>query len=252
MPTTAAESQFDELGSLYEDVVDWPFRRDIELPAVLHSLGDLTRSDVLDFGCGAGLYTRLLAGQGARRVVGYDESEGMLREARHREAKEQRGIEYVSQLTPALAHRFDVVLSVYVLPYVASRDGLRQMCASMARMLRPGGRLLALPLHPDYDPHSDYYTAYGFRLVSESPHVEGSPVRLELRVRGVEADVTAYYWSRGALEEALHGAGFGPVFWAAPWPPGLARIEDAPTVQRAYLRRPHAAMLDCRLARAAE
>ncbi|WP_141322998.1 class I SAM-dependent methyltransferase [Myxococcus sp. AB025B] len=250
MPATAAESQFEELGALYEDVADWPFRRDIELPAVLHSLGDLAQSDVLDFGCGAGLYSRLLAERGARRVVGYDKSEGMLRDARQREAKEQRGIEYVSQLSPALAHQFDVVLSVYVLPYVATRDELRQMCASMARMLRPGGRLFALPLHPDYDPQPDYYAAYGFRLVSDSPHVEGSPVRLELRARGVEADVTAYYWSRDALEDALRSSGFGPVNWSNPRPPGLASIEDAPLVQQAYLRRPHAVMLDCRLARA--
>ncbi|MFY1832361.1 class I SAM-dependent methyltransferase [Myxococcus fulvus] len=249
MPATAAESQFDELGGLYEDVADWPFRRDIELPAVLHSLGDLTQSDVLDFGCGAGLYSRLLVERGARRVVGHDTSEGMLRDARRREAKEPRGIEYVSQLTPALAHQFDVVLSVYVLPYVATRDGLQQMCVSMARMLRPGGRLLALPLHPDHAPHPDYYAAYGLRLVSDAPHVEGRPVRLELRARGVEADVSAYYWSRGALEEALRSAGFGPVFWANPWPPGLARVEDAPPALHAYLRRPHAAMLDCRLAR---
>ncbi|AKF86527.1 hypothetical protein MFUL124B02_28840 [Myxococcus fulvus 124B02] len=249
MPATAAESQFDALGSLYEDVAPWPFRRDIEVPSVLHSLGDLSSSDVLDFGCGAGLYSRLLAGRGARRVVGHDASEGMLSAARQREVKEPRGIEYVSRLTPELEQRFDLVLAVYVLPYASTRGELRQMCTSMARVLRPGGRLLALPLHPDHAPHPDYYAPYGLRLVSDTPHGEGSALRVELRVAGVEADVTAWYWSKGAIEAALRDAGFGPVFWADPWPPGFARVEDAPPALHAYLRRPHAAMLDCRLAR---
>ncbi|EPX56861.1 hypothetical protein D187_007296 [Cystobacter fuscus DSM 2262] len=147
---------------------------------MLQRLGSVEQMDVLDFGCGSGLYSRLLKERGARRVVGYDEAEGMLRYASRREEKERRGIEYTSRLADRLEGQFDVVLGVYVLPYASTREGLHAMCASMSRLLRPGGRLLTLPIHPAYEGDPEYYRPYGLRLVSDRPHEEGGAVQLEL------------------------------------------------------------------------
>ncbi|AKT42054.1 class I SAM-dependent methyltransferase [Chondromyces crocatus] len=241
----AAGSQFDKLAGVYdgESMAQWPFRRELEVPSVLHRLGDVSGLDVIDFGCGPGFYARQLKARGGGRVVGYDESEGMLRHARDREETERRGIEFTSELSSSLQGQFDVVLSVYVLPYANTRDALRAMCVSMAGLLRPGGRLLTLQLHPRYESEPDYYHSCGFSLTSEAHHVDGSAVRLGLLKD--EAMVTGWYWSAATLNATLRAAGFEALHWYDLWPPGLACLEDAPEALRPYLRRPHAVMIDC-------
>ncbi|WP_261119966.1 class I SAM-dependent methyltransferase [Serratia ficaria] len=132
------EPQFDSLAPLYEDMANWPFRKEIEIPAVLTRLGDLCGLRILDFGCGSGHYSRLLKAKGAERVVGYDVAGGMLHYALEREAQERRGIEYASDLR-GFESQFDLVLGVYVLPYAATRAQLSAMVRSMVALLRPGG-----------------------------------------------------------------------------------------------------------------
>lgn len=248
--TQEAVSQFDALAALYEDMATWPFRRDIETPSVLARIGDVRGLDVLDFGCGSGLYSRLLKARGARRVVGYDLAEGMLNYARRRAEKDGLDIGFVSQLTPDLDGQFDAVLAVYVLPYAQTTEELRGMCADMLRPLRPGGRLITLPLHPDYDPRPDYYEDCGFRLDPEydpaHAHDDGHRVRLDLCYRQHRASVHAWYWSRPTLEDSLRRAGATQIDWHDPHAPDYPDPARAPTALRAYLARPHAALIECR------
>lgn len=244
-------AQFDELAALYEDMASWPFRRDIETPSVVAALGDVRGLDVLDFGCGSGLYSRLLKRSGARSVVGYDLADGMLGYARRRAEKEGLDIEFVSELQPRFAGRFDVVLSVYVLPYATSVGELGQMCGELAGLLRPGGRLVALPIHPDYQPDPDYYQSYGFRLVPDDDNdrparSDGARIRLELCHGRYQASVHAWYWSRAALEAALREAGMTDLVWRDP--STAADPAAAAPLLRAYLDRPHAALILARKA----
>ncbi|NVJ22262.1 MULTISPECIES: class I SAM-dependent methyltransferase [Myxococcus] len=247
MAASSSESQFDDLGAAYESADEWPFREEIEFPSVLHALGNLTRCSVLDYGCGSGLYARLLKSRGAARVVGYDQATGMLRHARKLEEERPQGIEYTSELSASLRDPFDLVVGVYVLPYATTRTALEAMCKEMASVLRPGGRLMTPCLNPDYDPSVGYYRPYGFCLVADEPHVDGAPVRLDLFHSSAEASVTACYWSRASMERALEAAGFTSVKWKAVWPPSFSRIEEAPPWMEAYLRKPHAILLDCQL-----
>lgn len=243
---STATHQFDNLANIYEDMVTWPFRRDIEVPSVLDALGDVHGKDVLDFGCGEGTYSRLLKARGAHRVVGYDLAEGMLRHARETEEKEPRGIEFTSSLSEALDHRFDLVLGVYVLPYAQDERALFRMCADMGRLLKPGGRLVTLPIHPEFEPRPDYYEPYGFRLASNAPRTDGAEVKLDLFYSNHDAHIVAWYWSAPALDRAMEQAGFSTVVHRNPMPPGLIAPEQAPQLLQAYLRKPHAVILDCR------
>lgn len=239
-----AAAQFDELATLYEDMAEWPFRRDIEIPSVLAAVGDVRGLDVLDFGCGSGMYARWLKRRGARSMVGYDLADGMLDYARRRVGQEGLDIEFVSELPSRFAGRFDVVLSVYVLPYATSEQELAQMCRAFAALLRPGGRLIALPIHPDYRPAPDYYQPYGFRLIADGdrpPHSDGARIRLELRRGSHQASVHAWYWSRQALEAALQDAGMTELAWRNPRL-GPDPIAESGVLQ-AYLDHPHAALI---------
>ncbi|MGW0043673.1 class I SAM-dependent DNA methyltransferase [Rhodococcus sp. NPDC003348] len=244
------QSQFDELADLYEDMAGWPFRRFLEIPNFLAVLGDLADRDVLDFGCGNGMYARLLKEQGARRVVGYDVSDGMLEYARAREVENPLGIEFASDLGDDLAGRFDLVLAVYVLPYATTRQELHAMCAQMAKPLRPGGRLVTLPIHPDYVRDPAYYERFGFRLTPIGPDVDGGEVQLDLFGPGGAGDedtVTAYVWTKDSIDEAMHAAGFALTQWVDYGRYRSAAADSEEELLRAYWERPHAAIVNCRL-----
>lgn len=245
------QSQFDDLADLYEGMAAWPFRRHLEIPNVLATLGDLEGRDVLDFGCGNGMYSRWLEERGARSVVGYDVSDGMLEYARAWERDSPRGITFTSELTDDLEGRFDLVLAVYVLPYATTRDELLHMCAQMARPLRPGGRLVALPVHPDYDRVPSYYERYGFRLTPIGPDEDGGRVRLDLfdpskDGAGDEDTVTAYVWNKESIDAAMHAAGFQLVQWIDHAQVRSPEADAQADLLRGYWEKPHAAILNCR------
>ncbi|WP_053077578.1 class I SAM-dependent methyltransferase [Burkholderia cepacia] len=239
------ESQFDDLPSLYENMAEWPFRRDVEIPNVFATLGDVRNRDILDFGCGNGMYSRWLKKRGADKVVGYDVSEGMLRYARRWEEEDPVGIEFISNLPPESDGQFDIVLAVYVLPYARTVDELRKLCAQMTRPLKPGGRLITLPIHPDYVRDRRYYEPMGLRLAPFGDDVDGGKVQLDLFMGSFSAQVTAYVWSRESLDDALYRAGSSIVQWVEY---GRMRDGQHPTVDsslQAYLDKPHAALLNC-------
>jgi len=251
--TKHSAAQFEQLADLYEDLSDWPFRRYIETPSVLAAIGDVAGLDVLDFGCGVGTYARMLKRAGARRVVGYDLAEGMLHGARRRAAEEGLDIEFVSALDAVSTASFDLVLAVYVLPYAQSKSDLDVMCSQMLGPLRSGGRLITLPIHPDYEPNPAYYEPYGFRLIPdrlERAHEDGERIQLDLFFQQrYDASVQAWYWSRRAIESALRAGGAVSIEWRQPRahpvdgapPPPLAELD-------AYVRKPHAAIVECRRA----
>lgn len=242
-------AQFDQLGALYEDMANWPFRRRIETPSVKTALGDLRSLDALDYGCGSGFYSRVLKNGGARRVVGYDLADGMLAYAKRRAQAERVDVEFTSSLTPDHAESFDLVLSVYVLPYATTATELTQMCAEMMRPLRPGGRLIALPIHPRFEPVPSYYEGCGFRLTpddGDTPYRDGSRIRLDLCYQQHDASVYAWYWSAESIDAALRAAGAATVTWSNPDIDRRGDPAQVPPELQAYVDKPHAAVIECR------
>lgn len=162
--------------------MDWPapVRGDPDDGVVFATLGDVRERDILDFGCGTGMYSRWLEERGARRVVGYDISEGMLSYARRREEKERLGISYSSELSAR-----SMVSSISSLECTscltrALFEELCELCALMVRALKPGGRLVTLPVHPAYARDRKYYEPYGIRLVPLGEDKDGGQVQLDI------------------------------------------------------------------------
>jgi SAM-dependent methyltransferase len=238
MSNVNLSDQFDNLAPLYEGMMAWPFRKEIETPALLEKVGNISGLSIFDFGCGPGHYSRLLKSQGAGRVVGYDAAGGMLDYARARESQQPQGIEYCSSLE-GLEGQFDLVLGVYVLPYASTEAELIQMAASMVKLLRSGGRLLTLPLSPHYAPQEEYYAPCGFRLTSATPHQEGTPVVLHLPDDDKPLQITAWYWSHATLNRALEMAGLCHISWSNPQPPNP--VSDHLT---SYLEKPHSMLVE--------
>lgn len=111
-------------------------------------LGSLAGRDVLEVGAGAAQGARYVAGLGAR-VVASDVSGGMLAAARRIDAGRDGAVPLVQCdgcVLPFADACVDVVFTAYgVLPFVA--DG-GAFFAEAARVLRPGGRLVAAEPHP--------------------------------------------------------------------------------------------------------
>ncbi|HEX7112423.1 MAG TPA: metalloregulator ArsR/SmtB family transcription factor [Mizugakiibacter sp.] len=104
----------------------------------------LETGDVLDVASGDGVLAELLAPH-ARSIVCVDSSERVVEAARER-LKAQRNVEVVQGDMHALelgARRFDLVLMMHALTY---SDRPAQAVAEAARVLKPGGRLLAATL----------------------------------------------------------------------------------------------------------
>lgn len=244
-----AADQFDQLGALYEDMATWPFRKYIETPSVFTALGPLQGLDVLEYGCGSGYYSRLLKRAGARKVVGYDLAEGMLDYARRCAQRDGLDIGFRSTLDESTRGSFDLVLAVYVLPYATNLAELEQMAAEMMAPLRPGGRLLALLIHPRYAPDPSYYAGCGFTLTPDdpdAPYQEGGRLRLDLRYRQYDASVHAWYWSQQAIDAALGKAGADSIGWSNPTLVAGHDLAEVPAALQAYVDEPHAAIIACR------
>ena len=88
-------SQYDAIADQYRRSKTSPLRTYIESYTFLHLLGDISGLRVLDLACGEGFYTRKLKALGAARVVGVDQSAGMIRLAEQQEAADPCGVEYV-------------------------------------------------------------------------------------------------------------------------------------------------------------
>lgn len=232
---------FDEHADLYEEMLSWPYRKELELPTLKLILGDLSGLDVLDFGCGPGNISRWLNTLGAKSITGHDISEGMLNYARRREEKEQLGINYSSDINEKYDEYFDIVLAVYVMPYIATREALLAMSQMIMKILKPGGRLITLPMHPEFNAEPEYYRSIGLRLIEQQPRVDGCRVRLHICKPPYDINIQAYYWSRQTLDSVLYQAGFQRVNWKSLNIPAYPISSELSL----YLQCPHAAIIEC-------
>ena len=121
-------------------------------------LGDVTGLDVLEFGAGAAQGSRWCAARGARTVAS-DISAGMLAQGRRLDADAPEHPAYGlsspghpsyvqcdAVRLPFAEQSFDIAFSaVGALPFVADAAGLLR---EVARVLRPGGRLVFSVTHP--------------------------------------------------------------------------------------------------------
>jgi SAM-dependent methyltransferase len=130
-----------------EAYVDWrasdigEITERLERRLILELLGDVSSRDILDVGCGDGALAVELCKRGAR-VTGVDSSDRMIEAARVRAA--QHGADVVFNVAgaehlPFPPESFDIVVPVTVLCFV---EDAAPVFREMARILRPGGRLV--------------------------------------------------------------------------------------------------------------
>jgi demethylmenaquinone methyltransferase / 2-methoxy-6-polyprenyl-1,4-benzoquinol methylase len=138
-----AQALFAPLGPTYERAAELlSFGQDARWRRFLVSRIDAGPDDrVLDVATGTGLVARELVGATGCRVVGADQSAGMLAEARRRTNGSVELVEASADSLPFANGEFDALTFTYLLRYV---DDPAATLRELARVVKPGGSIAGL------------------------------------------------------------------------------------------------------------
>lgn len=241
-------TDYDQIAEEYRQAKHQPWRYYIERHTFLRLIGDVRGKSVLDLACGEGWYTREMPRRGAARVVGVDLSREMIHLAGEEEARNPLGIEYRVGDARGVdgGERFDLVVAAYLLNYASTREELAEMCAAVARSLRPGGRFVAVNNNPA-QPVEYFGASRKYGVVKSTPGElrEGAPVVFTIFQGDGSFDITNYWLSPAAHEQCLQAAGLREVRWH---PPQLSPEVDpasAGDFWDAFLAHPPITFLTC-------
>lgn len=122
-----------------------PAHRFLEKPAMLAKLPNLRGQRVFCIGCGSGEEILLLRSRGAASIYAIDVSESLLEIARAAHPDVEFAVRSMEERQPFADGSFDFVYSSLTLHYAVAWRGI---LAEVARLLRPGGRMLFSTHHP--------------------------------------------------------------------------------------------------------
>ena len=144
---------WDSTAAAYEDFNSAPdsYSRCIEWPCIQRMLPDIRGRDVLDLGCGTGIFTFLLEQYQPRRLVGIDLSGEMLRIAREKATLRHSRAEWLegdaTRAHDCVQEAFDLVFSSTTTHYLRDLDTFFRQ---IALCLKPGGACILSVIHPVY------------------------------------------------------------------------------------------------------
>lgn len=149
----AAAATYDRIADAYAERVDTkPHNAYYDRPAVISLWHDVKDRDVLDAGCGPGVYAEELVKRGARVIAG-DVSQRMRELAVERLGVSAQVVELdLSLRLPFEDAAFDLVNAPLCLDYIRDWD---HVFAEFCRVLKPGGYVVVSCTHPSFD--AEYY-----------------------------------------------------------------------------------------------
>jgi SAM-dependent methyltransferase len=111
----------------------WFYNELLEMPATLELLGNVRGKKILDFGCGSGIYAKLLTKKGAK-IKGFDISPEMIKIAK--KENPELDLRVGSGYNIPFNEKFDIVFASLVVHYLKDWD---KMFKEIRRVLKDGG-----------------------------------------------------------------------------------------------------------------
>jgi len=112
---------------------------------VIPRLPDLSGMDVVDVACGTGRWLAHLLARGVRSGIGFDTSSAMLRAATGKERVRGRLIQADCLHLPFDVGSFDFAICSFAVGHL---QNVELLFRELARILKPGSRLVVTDLHP--------------------------------------------------------------------------------------------------------
>jgi SAM-dependent methyltransferase len=134
-----AEKAYDIMAETYHNhrtkvnPKGWFYNEMLEMPATLSLLGNVKNKKILDFGCGTGIYAKILEKKGAK-IKGFDISEEMLKIARKNNPR--LDLRQGSGYKIPFNEKFDIVVAALVIDYFDNWDKVFQQ---VSKVLKKGG-----------------------------------------------------------------------------------------------------------------
>jgi ubiquinone/menaquinone biosynthesis C-methylase UbiE len=197
MKASLPQLAYDQLADSYAEMIDKkPHNAFYDRPAVQSMIHEIVNQEILEAGCGTGIYTEWLINKGAK-VVGVDANENMLRHAIDRNKENARFIK--ANLEEPLSFfendRFDGIVSALTITYLKD---LFSVFAEFSRVLKPKGWFVFSTEHP--------FFSYGHNRIDN--YYETKEVSCRWKGFKTEVIMKSYYHSLGTITEALTSNGF--------------------------------------------
>jgi cytosine/adenosine deaminase-related metal-dependent hydrolase/ubiquinone/menaquinone biosynthesis C-methylase UbiE len=217
---------FDRLSSSYDTQVNPLLSLEQRYLSLL--IPNISGLDICDAGCGSGRWLSYLAEKKPRSLTGIDTSAAMIQVARQKRIPDIRLLQCPCEETPFPSHRFDLILSSFVLSYI---DDLERVAAEIDRIARNGCDLFLSDMHPETQAQLGWKRSF--------PTLEG-PVGFETvrhNMRQVLATFAGPGWETCAAIEAEFGAPEREAFETAGRLDRLREADGFPAIYILHLRK---------------
>jgi len=160
------------------------YNANLERPSLLSMLGSVSGKNVLDLGCGSGIYSQYLIKQGAE-VTSIDVSEEMIKMVTEKLGDKVKA--YTQDLSKGLpnekSNSFEVVISPLMIHYIKD---LTQLFSDINRVLKKDGYFIFSTHHPFMDFQSTISGNYFDReLLTQKWDTIGNPVSVSFYRRSL-------------------------------------------------------------------
>jgi SAM-dependent methyltransferase len=137
-----ASKFYNKVAGIYHDMrtkdhpEGWFYNELLEMPAVLELLGNVRGKKILDFGCGTGIYAKMLTKKGAI-VKGFDISKEMINIAKKNNP--ELDLKVGSGYKIPFHEKFDIVIACLVMDYF---EDWNKVFREVSRVLKQGGAFI--------------------------------------------------------------------------------------------------------------
>ena len=202
-----AKEEYNKCAKGYTKATIRPMRKFAYEPTILNAISEIKGKVVLDIACGEGVSSRMIKSLGAKKVIGVDVSEELIKKAKETGGED---IEYfvcdIFSEDLSKFGKFDIITGIMILHYSNSLNQLKNLIKNISSALNKKGIIYSLTINPDVLAFG--YNKYGIKI--SSPKKEGDSVLTELH--SFEGDkyceFTNYYWKKETYTKLLENEGF--------------------------------------------